>query len=75
MKQMRERFATKLQSDLEALLANAPPTPSAAPIAQPSFTGASSSDAASSSLAAPTRPAMPSFVSDDEEERNEESDE
>lgn len=79
MKHMRERFASKLQADLEVLLAAAPATPSQAPIAQPSFTGVAVPSGPQSELpfasGSPVRAVVPSFVSDDEEERPEESDE
>lgn len=80
MKHMRERFASKLQADLEALLASAPATPSQVPFAQPAFGSAvplaqQGSDVLSAfGTGSPVRSAVPSFVSDDEEERSEESD-
>lgn len=78
MKFMRERFASKLQADLEVLLSAAPSTPSQGPIAQPSFTGTGPAGAQLDipfATGSPVRAVVPSFVSDDEEERPEESDE
>lgn len=76
MKQMRERFANKLQADLEALLGGgAPATTTTAPSSSGLFPSSPSSMAPAVATGSPSRPPIPSFIDTDDEEGPEEGEE